>query len=135
MILAGLLAANFIWADEKIDINAASLEDLTKIIHIGEARAQELISLRPFVSLDDLGRIKGLGEARVKAIKEQGLAWVSEPIQEQIAVAKVNNAPLTPADTKQKSPVLLLAGALAGSSGIIILLLKKSLKQVKMEKI
>ncbi len=64
-------------AAERIDINTAGLEDLIKIIHIGEIRALELISLRPFSSLDDLARIKGIGELRIEDIKEQGLAWVN----------------------------------------------------------
>jgi len=66
---------------EQIDINSAPLEDLVKIIHIGETRAKELISLRPFSSLDDLMRIKGIGETRLNDIKQQGLAWVSEQSQ------------------------------------------------------
>ena len=70
----------------QIDINTAPLEDLVKIIHIGEKRVLELISLRPFSSLDDLIRIKGIGEARVQDIKKQGLAWVtgSQLIQKPI---------------------------------------------------
>jgi len=74
--LTGSLVANFVFATEKIDINTAPLEELVKIIHIGEVRALELISLRPFSSLDDLAKIKGLGEKRIKDIKKQGLAWV-----------------------------------------------------------
>ncbi len=66
-------------ATEKIDINTAPLSDLVKIIHIGEKRALELISLRPFSSLDDLVRIKGVGAVRIEEIKEQGLAYVEEP--------------------------------------------------------
>jgi hypothetical protein len=62
----------------KIDINTAPLEELVKIKHIGEGRAEQLISLRPFSSLDDLSRINGIGPARVKDIKEEGLAWVAE---------------------------------------------------------
>lgn len=61
---------------EKIDINSASTEDLVKIIHIGDVRATELISLRPFSSLDDLVRINGIGRTRVEDIKKEGLAWV-----------------------------------------------------------
>ncbi len=64
-------------AVEKIDINTASLEDLVKIIHIGEARALELISLRPFSFLDDLAKIKGISNLRIEDIKEQGLAWIN----------------------------------------------------------
>ena len=63
-------------AGSTIDINSAPLEELIQIIHIGETRALELISLRPFSSLDDLVRIKGIGQSRIEDIKEQGLAWV-----------------------------------------------------------
>lgn len=66
----------FLQAVEKIDVNTASPEDLVKIIHVGEARALELIFLRPFSSLDDLVRIKGISNLRIEDIKEQGLAWV-----------------------------------------------------------
>ena len=60
----------------KIDVNTALADDLVKICHIGDVRAEELISLRPFSSIDDLTKIKGISEARVEDIKEQGLAWV-----------------------------------------------------------
>jgi competence protein ComEC len=59
-----------------IDVNRASIEQLQEIIHIGAARAQDLINLRPFTSVDDLGRIKGIGPARIADIKSQGLACV-----------------------------------------------------------
>jgi len=74
-----LISAPFsLQAVEKIDVNTAPLEDLVKIIHVGEARALELISLRPFSSLDDLARIKGISNLRIEEIKEQGLAWAAE---------------------------------------------------------
>ena len=79
---------------KKIDLNAASLEDLIKIIHIGETRAKELISLRPFFSLDELTKIKGIGEKSLEDIKDQGLAWVSgieEPFQQNYPAGIVIN--------------------------------------------
>ncbi|MDP3991157.1 MAG: lamin tail domain-containing protein [Candidatus Nealsonbacteria bacterium] len=76
-IVLGVLISGFVSAEEKIDINTAPLEDLIKIIHIGEIRASELISLRPFSSLDDLVRINGLSEKRVEDIKSQGLASIN----------------------------------------------------------
>jgi len=72
-----LLPSNEPLAATQIDINTASLKDLVKIIHIGEVRALELVSLRPFSSLDDLIKIKGISEARIQDIKKQGLAWVT----------------------------------------------------------
>ncbi len=57
-----------------ININEASVEELQNIIHIGPARAEELIQLRPFKSVDDLSRINGIGPARIDDIKNEGLA-------------------------------------------------------------
>lgn len=59
-----------------IDINKATLEQLQEIIHIGAARARDLINQRPFTSIDDLGRIKGIGPARITDINSQGLACI-----------------------------------------------------------
>lgn len=78
VVLLILISAVPSLAAGKIDINTAPLEELVKIKHIGEGRAEQLISLRPFFSLDDLIRINGIGPARIKDIKEEGLAWVVE---------------------------------------------------------
>ncbi|MDT8860998.1 MBL fold metallo-hydrolase [Alkalihalobacillus sp. MEB130] len=57
-----------------IDINTASEGELQGITHIGPARAEELIQLRPFNSLDDMARINGIAAGRLADIKEEGLA-------------------------------------------------------------
>jgi len=130
---------------EKIDINSAPLEDLVKIIHIGEVRAKELISLRPFSSLDDIDRIKGISKTRVEDIKKQGLAWVE--IEEQIETGKEAENDLKEKETKEKIEEkkklatvgeqmsekpsflpLLTAFPVAIFSGIIILFLKRKVK-------
>jgi hypothetical protein len=90
LLLAGLISANFIYASETIDINSASLEELTEIIHIGEARGKELISLRPFYSLDDLDRINGISQGRVQDIKGQGLAWVDPALKTETETAEAS---------------------------------------------
>lgn len=61
----------------KININTASFEDLKKIIHIDEERANQIIQLRPFNSVDDLIKIKGIGDARLKDIIAEGIAAVN----------------------------------------------------------
>ena len=61
---------------ERVEINSALKEDLTKIIHIGSVRADEIIRLRPFKSLDDLIRVPGIGEKILSDIKEEGIAYV-----------------------------------------------------------
>lgn len=59
-----------------IDINQAPLTALTAIKHIGEVRAEALVSLRPFQSVDELTRISGIGPSRLKDIKAENKACV-----------------------------------------------------------
>ncbi|MHA6251514.1 MBL fold metallo-hydrolase [Oceanobacillus sp. CAU 1775] len=59
-----------------ININQASFDEVQGIIHIGPARAEELIQIRPFDSVDNLSRIKGIGPARIADIKAEGKACV-----------------------------------------------------------
>ncbi len=124
----------------KIDINAALLKDLVKIVHIGEVRAEELISLRLFYSLDDLARIKGISPERLEDIKKQGLAWVdpeleppkiekTKPLDKGLAVVA---EPLKQGHLDRQIPkslsIFLIAFGLAIFSGAIILILKRKLK-------
>jgi len=138
-VLTGILSASFVLSAEKIDINAAPVEDLVKIIHIGESRARELISLRPFASLDSLAKIKGISEKRVEDIKKQGLASVDaqEKPETETASTKseeeaLKNEAAYPLSLEKEltavgnSFVLLIAIPLAVFSGIIILILKKN---------
>ena len=57
-----------------VDINSASEVEIQRIIHIGPARSQDLIQLRPYQSVDDLSKIKGIGPARIAEILTQGIA-------------------------------------------------------------
>ncbi|GGK35699.1 hypothetical protein GCM10010965_30830 [Caldalkalibacillus thermarum] len=68
---------------ECIDINSASFEELQQIVHIGPERAQQIIELRPFYSLDDLLRVDGIGPSRLQDIKDQGLACVHPPEEDE----------------------------------------------------
>jgi competence protein ComEC len=61
-------------APGQVDINSAGFADLELIIHIGPARAQAIIDLRPFASVDDLIRVSGIGSSRLQDIKTQGVA-------------------------------------------------------------
>ena len=65
-------------APGQIDVNSATLDDLQRIKHIGAARAQALITLRPFSSVNDLARISGIGSGvRLAEIKAENLACVN----------------------------------------------------------
>lgn len=60
-----------------VDVNREDdLDELQRIVHIGEQRAGQLVNERPYDTLDDLARINGIGSSRVQDIKDQGLAAV-----------------------------------------------------------
>jgi hypothetical protein len=63
--------------DGQIDINIASAEKLEEIVNIGEKRAEQMITLRPFSSVDDMTRIVGIAEITLAEIKDQDLACVN----------------------------------------------------------
>jgi competence protein ComEC len=63
-------------APGQVDINIASPSELERIIHIGPARAADIVRLRPFGSVDDLVRVSGIAAVRLQDIKAQGIACV-----------------------------------------------------------
>lgn len=81
--LAGMLSCNFVFAEEKIDINFASWEDLQKITEIGPVMAERIITARPFSSVNELIKVNGIGEKTLEKIISQGLAWVSAQPRQQ----------------------------------------------------
>lgn len=61
-------------ADELLDINTATLEQLIALPQIGETIAQRIIDYRtehgPFTGISDLLNVQGIGEGRLEAIKD-----------------------------------------------------------------
>lgn len=58
----------------KVNINTASLSELTTLNGIGESRAKDIISYRekngPFKSIEEIKNVSGIGEATFAQIKE-----------------------------------------------------------------
>ncbi|MDO8424373.1 MAG: helix-hairpin-helix domain-containing protein [bacterium] len=136
-------------ADSCININTAPEEELERIKHIGQARAEQIISLREdklFSSLDELDRVIGIGPSRVSDIKKQGLACISgksapdsEPQQKEQLATTVPDAETASeenlAETKPQKPLNSLtlfstALIIAIFSGFAILLLKRKAKNI-----
>lgn len=63
--------------EDCININESSINELKAIIHIGDSRAEELMSYRPYNNIDELTKVHGIGDARLADIKEQGLACIN----------------------------------------------------------
>jgi competence protein ComEA len=58
-----------------VNINTATVEELTTLKGVGEKRAQEIIDYRKkhgnFKSVDDLGKVPGIGPGLMKQIRSQ----------------------------------------------------------------
>lgn len=67
------IAVSILFAQEKLDINKASLEDLKKVPGIGEVTAKSIIEYREregsFKSIEDLKKVKGIGEKKLELLK------------------------------------------------------------------
>jgi competence ComEA-like helix-hairpin-helix protein len=70
-------------SEGQININTASLEELDKIVYVGPATANKIISARPFNSVNELTNVSGIGEVKLKAIKGENLACVEGNDEEE----------------------------------------------------
>ncbi|ADC73152.1 Endonuclease/exonuclease/phosphatase (plasmid) [Thioalkalivibrio sp. K90mix] len=59
-----------------IDLNRASVSELTALPHIGEARAEAIKDGRPWNAVRDLKEIRGIGAGRLEEIKARGEACI-----------------------------------------------------------
>ena len=61
-------------AASRVDLNAASVEELARLPGIGPAKAQAIVSHRsadPFRSHEDLRKVKGIGDKLYEQLKDQ----------------------------------------------------------------
>lgn len=83
-----------------VDINQASLEELSNIPGIGPAIAERIIAARPYDSIDDLKRVSGIGSNSLNRLKER---LVANPVTTDSPAASIEtpDEPHVPASNGQ----------------------------------
>ena len=76
---------------ECVDLNEASLERLTAIVHINEERADQVIAGRPWPGVRALTQVHGIGRGR---IREQDLACVGVRVPAGVTTRKCFDCPV-----------------------------------------
>ncbi len=87
-----------------VDLNHASLEDLTELTGVGEVLARRIIEARPFQTIDDLSRVQGISSTLINQIRslvmvsdiEVGAAVPAQPINpggEELPVPPAQETP------------------------------------------
>lgn len=56
-----------------IDLNEATVDQLSELPNVGPARAGQIIEMLPWARIEELTRVSGLGTASVQAIVESKL--------------------------------------------------------------
>ncbi len=94
IFILAIFLINFVSAscnETQIDINTASLKELDKIVHVGNATAWKIINLRPFNSVDELEEVSGISANYVLDIKNQGIACVNEVENQSSQNSQISN--------------------------------------------
>lgn len=68
--------------DEPLDLNTATIADLTRLPGIGETMAARIVSRRPYLAVEDLLRVVGIGPATLAEIRPYVI--VTEPDAETL---------------------------------------------------
>jgi len=99
-MIVGVFCFSFVLADNLININTASLEELDTLPGIGPAKAQAIIDYRtitPFQTIEDIKNVSGIGEATFENIKD--LITVGEPTSSPSPEGNLDEEPENPVAT------------------------------------
>jgi hypothetical protein len=58
---------------QPVDVNSASIDELTSLPGIGPVIAERIVEGRPYASVDELIRVKGIGPARLEALHPRAI--------------------------------------------------------------
>ena len=64
--------AQDVGTNKAVDINTASLTELTALRGVGPAIAERIIEGRPYQTVDDLLKVSGIGKKKLETIKASG---------------------------------------------------------------
>ena len=74
-----------VFAADLINLNTATVEQLTSLPGIGPATADKIVEYRatkPFTSVEEIVEVKGIGEKKFEAIKDLITVGEAEPANE-----------------------------------------------------
>jgi competence ComEA-like helix-hairpin-helix protein len=74
-LVFGFVMVNPLFAQSKVNINTANLEELKALNGVGQARAKDILKYRdqhgPFHSLEDLKKVRGIKDRIIEANKSR----------------------------------------------------------------
>ena len=82
VLLMGLLASGPAFAQDLVDINAATAQELTSLPGIGPVIAGKIVEYREakaFSNIEEIQEVKGIGPAKFEAIKDRITVGVAAP--------------------------------------------------------
>jgi len=74
VLLLGLFASGPAFAQELVDINVATAQELTSLPGIGPVTAEKIVEYRAakaFSTIEEIQEVKGIGPAKFEAIKDR----------------------------------------------------------------